>query len=277
MACAINSDTVDAQVTKIIGTDKKVTNEQVVVEKALTVYINDQEFATMVCSPSQEKELVMGFLCSEGIVSQPSQITKLTLNKREGLIWVETTEKGTLSEDLFLKRYLTSCCGKGKSSFYFANDARLAQKVNSTLRITSKDVSNYIRLLDEESKLFHLTGGVHGGALAANGQLEYCAVDIGRHNVLDKLYGYAFTMGIDLSQKVIVFSGRISSEILIKTGKMGCPILVGVSAPTDLALSLAEELGITVIGFARKDRMNVYTHPERIVMDRGNYAILESL
>lgn len=268
----LKSDVVEIEVTKIKGSDKQIVNEQVVVEKALTVYINGQEFATMVCSPSQEKELVTGFLCSEGIISQPDQLTKLSLNKQEGLIWVETTEKKTLSEDLFLKRYLTSCCGKGKSSFYFANDARLTQKIDSPLQITSKDVSHYIRLLDEESELFHQTGGVHGGALASCGQFEYCAFDIGRHNVLDKLYGYAFSSGMDLSEKVIVFSGRISSEIVIKTGKMGCPILIGVSAPTDLALSLAEELGITVIGFARQNRMNVYTHPERIILSEELFS-----
>lgn len=260
----LNTDAVEKIVTKIKGLDKQIINEQVVVEKALTVYINNQEFVTMVCSPGQEKELVIGLLCSEGIVSQPNQLTKVSLDTRKGLVWVETTGERALGETLFLKRYLTSCCGKGKSSFYFANDARLTQKINSPLRVSSRDISNYIKLLEDHSELFHLTGGVHGGALASGGQLEYCAFDIGRHNVLDKLYGHAFSKGINLSQKVIVFSGRISSEILIKTGKMGCPILIGVSAPTDLALSLAEELGITVIGFARQNRMNIYTHSDRI-------------
>lgn len=260
-------NSIETQVIKITGADKEVAQEQVVVEKALTIYINSKEFATMVCTPSQEKELVIGFLCSEGIISHLDEIKKLTLDKKEGLVWVGTTADQTLSEDLFLKRYLTSCCGKGKSSFYFANDARLAQKVESPMKITSQEVSQYINLLEDRSELFHLTGGVHGGALAAGGKLDYCAVDIGRHNVLDKLYGHAFLKGMDLSQMVIVFSGRISSEILIKTAKMGCPVLVGVSAPTDLALKLADELGITVIGFARENRMNVYTHHERILFE----------
>lgn len=263
----IGKNSIETEVLKIEGGEKNLTKEQVVVEKALTVYINEKEFATMVCTPEQEKELVVGFLCSEGIITKPEHLKKLTLDSREGIVWVETTEERTLSEELFLKRYLTSCCGKGKSSFYFANDARLAQKVESGLMISSHEVSEYVRLLEEEiSELFRLTGGVHVGALVSHGQIEYSAVDIGRHNVLDKLYGHAFLEGIDLSKIKIIFSGRISSEILIKTAKMGCPILIGVSAPTDLALRLAEELGITIIGFARGQRMNIYTHPERILV-----------
>lgn len=259
-------NTIETQVIKITGTDREEAKERVVIEKAFTVFINGKEFATMVCTPTQEKELVIGFLCSEGIINDSDQIKKVNLDKRAGLVWVETTEERTISEDLFLKRYLTSCCGKGKSSFYFANDARLAKKVESPIKIKAQEVSLYINLLEDRSELFHLTGGVHGGALAAEGKLNYCAEDIGRHNVIDKLYGHAFMKKMDLSRMIIVFSGRISSEILIKTAKMGCPIIVGVSAPTDLALKLADELGITVIGFARENRMNVYTHPERILV-----------
>jgi FdhD protein len=266
MDCSPSLETMDTSVIKIIGKDVQNCEEKVVIEKALTVYLNDKEFMTIVCSPGQEKELVIGFLCSEGIINEPSQIAKISIDIREGFVWVETKEENNLGENLFLKRYLTSCCGKGRTSFCFANDARLTKKVESPLRISADDVRYYMNLLDEKSDLFRQTGGVHGGALASGGEFQCFAFDIGRHNVLDKLYGQAFINGIDLSQKVIVFSGRISSEILIKTGKMRCPILAGVSAPTNLALGLAEELGITVIGFARKDRMNVYTHSERIIV-----------
>lgn len=257
---------VETEVLKIEGRERKLTKEQVVVEEALTIYINDKEFATMVCTPEQEKELVVGFLCSEGVIRELEQLKKVTIDNREGIVWVETAGENTLSEELFLKRYLTSCCGKGKSSFYFVNDARLAQKVESDLVVTPQEISGYVRLLEEEiSELFRLTGGVHVGALISQGQIDHSTVDIGRHNVLDKLYGYAFMQKLDLSQSIIIFSGRISSEILIKTAKMGCPIIVGVSAPTDLALRLADELGITIIGFARGQRMNIYTHPQRII------------
>lgn len=264
------TDAVEIEAIKINGLNMQRVNEKVVVEQALTVYLNDEEFVTVVCSPGQEKELVTGLLCSEGIINKPEQLTKLSIDHKEGLAWAETSVKNNLGEAMYLKRYLTSCCGKGRSSFYYANDARLVQKNESPMQITSHEVSRYMKLLDEKSELFHQTGGVHGAVLASAGHLEHFAFDIGRHNVLDKLYGYAFTRKMDLSQKVIAFSGRMSSEIVIKAGKMGCPILMGVSAPSALALTLANELGITVIGFARQNSMNIYTHPERIlILEKG--------
>jgi FdhD protein len=266
MDCNLNSEALKIKVLKVNETDNQIAEEEVVIEKALTIYLNDQEFVTMICSPGQEQELVTGFLCSEGIIAGPGELNKLSVDKRDGLVWVETNGKNSLSENLFQKRYLTSCCGKGRISFYFANDARITPKNTSPLRITSDKIIAYLNLLEEKSELFRRTGGVHGGAIAADGILQYCALDIGRHNVLDKLYGQALRDRVNLEEKIIVFSGRISSEILLKTAKMRCPILVGVSAPTNLALDLAEELGITVIGFARKERMNIYTYPERIII-----------
>ncbi len=256
---------VPVQVIKINPNGTSGVEDRVVVEKALTVYLNGEEFITMICSPGQERELVTGFLCSEGIISRPEELANMNFDYNEGLVWVETTAKSVLSEKLFLKRYLTSCCGKGRSSFYFANDARITRKIESDLKLTPQQALYFSSLLEEKSELFHLTGGVHSGALASGDGFDCFAFDIGRHNVLDKLFGWAFAKGYDLSREVLVFSGRISSEILIKTAKMGCPIIVARSAPTDLALNLAEELDITVIGFARRDRLNLYTHPGRVM------------
>ena len=97
-------------------------------------------------------------------------------------------------------------------------------------------------------------------------------MDIGRHNALDKIYGHCLKHSIPVRDKVIVFSGRISSEILLKVAKIGCEIVLSKSAPTELALSLAEELGITTVGFIRKNSFNLYTHPERIISE--DYTIL---
>lgn len=261
-----NEGTTNTHAIKIKGMEKFETEECIVVEKALTIYLNDEEFSTMICSPGLEKELITGFLYAEGIIVKPDDLSSLTFNPEEGLVWVRTETGNILSEKLFLKRYLTSCCGKGRSSFYFANDARLTKPVNSSLCINSSQVNKYAQMLQEASVTFQRTGGVHGGALAANGQFVYFANDIGRHNVLDKLFGQAFLNKDSLADKILVFSGRVSSEILIKTAKMGCPIIIARSAPTDLALNLAEELGITVVGFARGNGMNVYTHTGRVTI-----------
>ncbi|MBP2664421.1 MAG: fdhD, partial [Firmicutes bacterium] len=147
---------------------------------------------------------------------------------------------------------------------YFANDVLTAKIVNTDLRITPGEIIRYSELLEAMSETFRLTGGVHGGAMAAEGKLIYWSQDVGRHNVFDKLYGRCLLDGISTHNKVLVFSGRVSSEIVLKVSKMNIPIIIARSAPTTLALDMAEELGVTVIGFARGERLNIYTHSERI-------------
>jgi FdhD protein len=121
-----------------------------------------------------------------------------------------------------------------------------------------------MRLLHDSSDDFQATGGVHNAALCEPDRLLAVRADIGRHNALDKLFGHSLRSGISPHGKIIAFSGRLSSEVVLKTAKIGAAVLLSKSAPTDLALDLAHDLGITAVGFIRGDRMNVYTHPERI-------------
>lgn len=263
---SLTENLVETTAIKVKAGHGQASIEQVAAEKALTVYLNNKECMTLVCSLGQEQELVTGMLLSEGMVSQAAEISRFVFDPVDGLVWVQTNGTSKTGEELFLKRYITSCCGKGRSSLYFANDAQLVKPVTSSLYIRAQEVGLYMELLEQQSELFHLTGGVHGGAVVGQGELFFYTFDIGRHNVLDKIYGHAAMEDLDLSQKVIAFSGRMSSEIVIKIAKMGCPIVIGISAPTDLALDLARELGITIIGFARNHQFNIYTHEERVLL-----------
>jgi FdhD protein len=238
----------------------------VVEEVALTLYHNGQEMVTILCSPGDEEYLVMGFLLAEGLITSQAEVSLLKIDLDEGLVWIETTNKDHQIKPF--KRCLSACCGKGRVGFYFANDARVVNKVEGKVQLTIPAVYAYVRQFDQVSELFRLTGGVHGGALAEDGHFSCHFQDIGRHNVLDKLYGYCFVNQITTQDKVLVFSGRVSSEIVLKVSKMKIPVIIARSAPTRLALGLADELGITVIGFARENRFNVYTHPQRVVMSR---------
>jgi FdhD protein len=105
---------------------------------------------------------------------------------------------------------------------------------------------------------------VHNAALCDINGFMLSRMDIGRHNALDKIFGYCLKNNISIGNKIIVFSGRISSEILLKVAKIGCEVVLSKSAPTELALQLAEELGITTVGFIRNQSLNIYTCPERI-------------
>ena len=232
----------------------------VVREAALTVYVNDRELATVVCSPVDLKFMVVGFLCAEGILLQLDDLEQITIDEEQGMAWV-TTSRNHLGEKAFLKRYVTPCCGRARTSFYFAADALLCKPVTATLQVPAETVFRLAEQLQEKSHLFRRTGGVHGAALARGEEVLIFQEDIGRHNTLDKIYGQCFLEGIPREDKVIVFSGRVSSEILLKVAKMGVPVLISRGAPTDLALQLADDLGVTVAGFARNSRCNLYSSP----------------
>lgn len=127
--------------------------------------------------------------------------------------------------------------------------------------------------LEKSASVFQETGGVHNAALCTQTGIVLARMDIGRHNALDKIYGHCLKNNISVRDKVIAFSGRISSEILLKVAKIGCEIILSKSAPTELALELAEELGITTVGFIRGGSFNLYTHPERITNSPENQDV----
>lgn len=247
------------------GADSGWFADEVVSEYPLTILVNGEELATIVCTPDHLEELVLGFLTAEGVLRREEPIRDLYVLPEEGLAVVEAPERQeSLEQAMFGKRHVGSCCGKSRTGFYFFNDARTAQRVESSLALRLDDCFRLMDELQASSPLFSETGGVHNAGLATLGGIEVVRTDIGRHNTLDKLYGYALERGLSLKDRIIVFSGRISSEVLLKVAKMGCPVMLSKSAPTELALQMADDLGVTAVGFLRRGRLNVYTHPERI-------------
>jgi FdhD protein len=237
--------------------------EEVVEEFPLTIILNGEEFATMVCSPSNLEELVIGFLASEGIVRMYEEIKHIVIDESMGFAYVELYKKFDVANMDHSKRFIGSCCGKSRQ-FYFKSDVKTAKTITSQLSISVEQCYNLMKELQIRSDQFRRTGGVHNAGLATPAGLLEVRTDIGRHNALDKIYGTILQQKIPLKDKLVVFSGRISSEVLLKISKIGVGILLSKSAPTDLALNLANDLGITAIGFARENKMNVYTHPHRI-------------
>ena len=242
--------------------------EEVTAESPLTVYINGSEFATVVCSPWEIEYMAVGFLCSEGILRTREALGDLTIDCEQGIVHVQVDGyEESLAGKVFLKRYINSCCGRSRASFYYSTDAMLCKRVESDACIDPDRALELMELVVNRSDMFKRTGGVHGGLIAnvAGGSLAFHE-DVGRNNVLDRIYGRCFLEGVDFADKVIAFSGRVSSEIVLKMSKMGAPILVSHAAPTNLGLELAEDLGITVMAFARDGkRCTVYAHPERVV------------
>jgi FdhD protein len=242
--------------------------DSIVTEYPVTVKINGQEFVTMVCTPEYIEDMVIGFLASEGIIRKYEDIEEIWIQEKEGFVHVKTTKINPYYRDFQSKRYITSCCGMSRQGFVFVNDALTAKKMDDIrVKISIEDCFRLMNDMQRSASTFHHTGGVHNAALCDVNGIVLSRMDIGRHNALDKIYGYCLKNKVSIGDKVLVFSGRISSEILLKVAKIGCEIVLSKSAPTELALQLAEELGITTVGFIRNQSLNVYTCPERIKMN----------
>ncbi len=250
-------------VEKISGLKRIKREDLVVHEAAVTLYLNGNELVTMVCSPSHLEELCFGFLYAEGIIRAAGEVNSFTQNEQDGLAWVETSNP-TQPAAGFLKRHIASCCGRGRASFYFVNDAGI-EPVNSELRISTGDITRLMAETEQRGELFAATGGAHGASLSDGRTLLAFFEDVGRHNTLDKLAGWCLMNKVSGDGKMLLFSGRVSSEILVKTARLRIPLIVSRSAPTDLALELAGQLNVTVVGFARGQRMNIYTHGHRVI------------
>lgn len=234
------------------------------IEFPLTVYIDGEEFATIVCSPANLVQLVIGFLASEGIIRVKEDIDSLEVDESRGFAYVELKIKQSINKDFYSKRMIGSCCGKSRQ-FYFHNDAKTAKTIMSRQKISIEQCFTLMKSMQESSEDFQQTGGVHNAALCTVDHLLFSYSDVGRHNALDKLYGHCLESKIALKDKVVVFSGRISSEVVLKIAKIGVGILISKSAPTTLGIDLANDLGITVVGFVRNNRLNIYSHHDRII------------
>jgi FdhD protein len=241
--------------------------DRIVTEYPVTIKINGKEFVTMVCTPEYIEDMAIGYLASEGIIRRYEEIKDVWVQEDEGFIHIQTDKPNPYYEKFQNKRYITSCCGASRQGFVFVNDKLTAKKMND-IRVTlsPEDCFRLMNEMQQSAETFQQTGGVHNAALCDRNGIVLMRMDIGRHNALDKIYGYCLKNDISIGDKVLVFSGRISSEILLKVAKIGCEMVLSKSAPTELALQLAEELGITTVGFIRHQSLNVYTHPERLLL-----------
>jgi len=243
------------------GTSK--IEDIVVREFPLTIFLNDQELVTLLCSPTNLKYLVIGFLLSEGLIKGKGDIKKIIVDDQKGVVLVEAEENKGFSGQFLFKRLVTSGGGR-EASFRSAPDAKCQAKVESEIEISSNVVFSLMDDFVHRSEVFKATGGVHSAALCDKKGILIFNEDIGRHNAIDKIFGECTLKDIPTDDRIAITSGRISSEILLKVAKRNIPVLISKSAPTDLGVKVANDLGVTIIGFVRGRRMNIYTHSRRI-------------
>lgn len=244
--------------------EKRRTDDIVVREFPLTIILNNQELVTLLCTPIHLEYLAVGFLSSEGLLKSKDEINKITVDEKRGVVRIETKEETKQAGELVFKRLITSGCGRG-ASFYSAADATGQTKVESQTSISAAQVFELVREFQRRSQIFRTTGGVHSAALCDTEKILIFSEDIGRHNAIDKIFGECILKDLPTEGRIILTSGRVSSEILYKAARRNIPLLISRSAPTDMGVKLADDLGITLIGFVRGKRMNVYANDWRIV------------
>lgn len=249
----------NVDIVRVKGSNISEEEDIVVVEYPFTIFVNEKEIITLLCTPDSLKELAVGFLYSEGFISSLSDIDNIRIGEQKGIAYVYVNNINEFNEKFRGKRTITSGCGKG-TLFYNVMDSFKSKKVKNYLSIKADDIKQLMRLFNKKSELFLSTGGVHSCAMCSIDDIIIFEEDIGRHNALDKIFGKALLDEIDTDNKIILTSGRISSEILIKAAKRQIPVIISRSAPTSLAVEMAKKLGITLIGFARGEKMNIYNN-----------------
>lgn len=234
----------------------------VVTENALKIFINNAFYVTLMCTPDKIIELGIGFLFSEGIIKGYEDIKNIEI-QNENNLYIDLNYELTPSKQN--QRVLTTGCGKGSMHINLLMENQL-DIIKSKQTYNGEIILNSMREFNSSSMLFKETGGVHSCCICGENGIEKISEDIGRHNAVDKLIGSYVMEGKDLSNKMLFITGRISSDILIKTARAQIPILVSHSAPTDLAIGMGKNIKMTIVGFARGNRMNIYSGHERILI-----------
>lgn len=237
--------------------------DEMTVEFPLTIILNGRELATLLCLPEKLESLAVGFLAAEGLIEKAADLKDVIVDEHSGLVQITTHKDVKLHSENLFRRVITSGCGQ-VATFYKAGAACL-EWISSPLSVPAPTLAGLALDFQKRSVEYRATGGVHSAGLAWGKELVCFAEDIGRHNALDKILGECLLQGWPTADKVLLTSGRISSEAVLKAARMGVPILISRAAPTSLAVNLARELGLTLVGFARGRRFNVYSETGRII------------
>lgn len=256
----------DALILKVSGSNVDGAIDAVASELPVTLVVNGEPLVTLLCTPSELEELAVGFLLTEGILHGKNTIKRLEVDEKELSVRIELSDLPSDFSKKFEKRTISSGCGKGITFTNYRTEAD--RRIGATGHLLSlDDIRKLLSIFRNISKLYIETGGVHSAGLSDGKEILFFSEDIGRHNAVDKLIGKAFLKSVPVENKILITSGRVTSEIVTKAGRNRFPVLISRAAPSCMAVSYAEDIGITLIGFARGERMNIYTWPNRIKLD----------
>jgi FdhD protein len=239
-------------------------------ERPIHIFLNQEHYVTILCLPTLLKELTVGYLLSEGILKSVDEISEIRLSKG-GKCQVQLkpnvdAERRIAISQPFARLILTACGSPDYWPLSKLMDRLDLHKLPLDFRVRAETISEGVRRLNTLGGVFRQTGGVHVAALYKDdGQLVTYAEDVGRHNAVDKVIGVCVLKSFDFPRCFLASSGRLTGDIVLKAARMRIPVVGSLAAAVDSGIEVAKRTCLTVIGFVRGRRMNVYTFPKRIV------------
>lgn len=244
----------DVAAVKVQG-DASPVEEKIVVDEEVELFINQQVSRRFSISPTYLKEFAVGYLLGEGLALSTDDITKVDIHGNDIHVEIDLADF-----DLRKELVVGSDCFGG-----WRRKIELIDHVESDFQIPQEYIFDAFKTLKDKAKVWQATGGTHVAGLVFEN--DFIAIeDISRHVAVDKIIGAASLKNYDLSQSFVVYSGRMPADMMIKIARVGIPIIASNAAPTSSGFSVAHESGVTMIGFVRGDRFNIYSSPERILI-----------
>ena len=255
----------DISILKVINRNISRENDIVINEKLYSIRINKEEILSLYCLPIYIEEFVAGILYQEKIITTPDSIRSISIDDNLGVIDISIKLKNdNISglEKLKRLRFLTPDC-TNPSSLSSLNNQIVCEPIQTDFIIKLDSIHLLLKQFEKMAELYRSTGSTHSAALCSETKILFYNEDISRHNCIDKLVGWAFLKIIDLSDKIIITTGRLTATMVTKAIKTSVAILISRSAATWEAIKIADRYNLAMASFARCSRINIYSHPER--------------
>ncbi len=266
------SVTVQIRKIDLVSNMQQITADKVALEAPVNIFINDEYVITLLSTPSMQKELSIGWLFTENVLQSVDQIAQISTTEDTVKVTTHKPIEKKKLQTVSVSRLLTTACGLSTRKFFQVIGQQNWFPIESSLQIEAHQLPQMMEILNQ-SQLFQTTGGVHAAALFPVNEAVFLAEDVGRHNAVDKVIGAGLQAGTNFSESILVSSGRQPADMVLKAARMGIPIVASRAAPIRSGIIAADKTGVTLVCFVRDQRMNVYTHHNRILTKTKNKKV----
>ncbi len=257
-------DAYQYDIVEYTSSDFATTPIQSIREVPLTIILNNREVVTLLCTGKCPEYLAVGFLKSDAFLTSPDQISDLVVREEKDRIVVEVEVCHDPWKNRLMERSITSGCGKGTN--WGRNVSTVSRRrIGGDIRVTPEQILALVDELHQRSTLYNSTHGCHNSSLCEPEKMLIFREDIGRHNAIDMICGECFLNNESVDERMIVSTGRVASEILLKVARIGIPIMVSTAVATSFSVELARRIGITLVGNAKNGKFWVYNDQQRII------------